>query len=22
MPEFTNLPNKEYSVRETFGIDS
>jgi cobaltochelatase CobS len=22
MPEFTNLPNKQYSVRETFGIDS
>jgi len=22
MPDFTNLPNKEYSVRETFGIDS
>jgi cobaltochelatase CobS len=22
MPEFTNLPNKEYSVRETFGIDT
>jgi cobaltochelatase CobS len=22
MPEFTNLPNKEFSVRETFGIDS
>ncbi len=22
MPEFTNLPNKQYSVREAFGIDS
>ena len=22
MPDFTNLPNKEFSVRETFGIDS
>jgi len=22
MPEISNLPNKEYSVRETFGIDS
>ena len=22
MPELTNLPNKQYSVRETFGIDS
>jgi cobaltochelatase CobS len=22
MPDFANLPNKEYSVRETFGIDS
>src|SRR6201996_3244248 len=22
MPEFNNLPNKQYSVRETFGIDS
>jgi cobaltochelatase CobS len=22
MPDFTNLPNKEYSVRETFGVDS
>ncbi|MDF2980334.1 MAG: cobaltochelatase [Devosia sp.] len=22
MPEFSNLPNKQYSVRETFGIDS
>ncbi len=22
MPEFTNLPNKEFSVRETFGIDT
>src|SRR5690606_39370909 len=22
MADFTNLPNKEFSVRETFGIDS
>jgi cobaltochelatase CobS len=22
MPDFTNLPNKEFSVRETFGIDT
>ena len=22
MPEYANLPNKEFSVRDTFGIDS